>query len=307
MGVLVEYTGADRSVVYQEGVFLGSFAARSSTTGVGTVGAPLHFRVRPERWPTNRGIKLVPRPVDLELGAGLTVPSIPAGWEQRSPYRDYDTIHVTTMANLVANPTVRALPGWTAVEAMVIMTELAPSNLANYASIKANAALLSPVMRVFPGHRVGAHHTPAAVQVDTTGSFLFADWCSLSRWQAMADLWRDYVIPLCDPDDPRVYISAENYGASSSAEPTVVSLTAAGFNEAQVPRRPHGARRRRQHAPPRQAPDRSLRSRLRSPDLGDAGRLRALVQIPRVDRHDLPRRRRRRRPAAEPHGPSAGR
>jgi hypothetical protein len=223
--------GGQRQVVYQDGSFQGIFANPYCTaTGIGTEASPLHFKIRPSSGWTTTAQRLVVRTYDT---VELSPPSLPSGWESRSPLRDYDTLWVTTMANLVANPTVRsdARTRWPSTEAMVILTELQASNLANYASIKANAALLSPAMRVFPGYRVGAHHL-AQASPSGAGTFVFSDWMDANRWLAMTALWRDVVIPLCDADDPRVYISAENYGPDS-AEPTLTSLAANGYTEAQ--------------------------------------------------------------------------
>lgn len=219
--VAIEYTGSDRIVAYQEYAFLGSFRSRSSTTGVGTVASPMHFRIRPERWPVNRGIKLVPRPVDLSISLAPPIAStMPADQFTNNPFRIFANgggraDWLTTSVNLAANPTIRANE-FGKITAHV--GAQSPENTSNaqftqMVTTLANCAALSPPMPAYPFFRVFPSTTMPFASI-----FDIAYWTTAATWLHNCALVRH-------SGDPRIGLDTEVYSTvAQGTEPTLDTI-----------------------------------------------------------------------------------
>lgn len=166
-------------------------------------------------------------------GGTTTFPVIPSGWEQRVPFRIYRQPDVLPLIeNLAENPTRRTTT-YANAEMYCLTQDFRAAYLTDVANAITNGRALEPLMYVFPAARVGVYSDPEAYLSSSGGSaFTFSKWVDRTYWARLAEIWEELLIPLCHADDPRIGLSTENYGIGT-AEPTVTSLTGAGYTVAQ--------------------------------------------------------------------------
>lgn len=216
----------DEAVVYRDGAFRGTFASLSTVTGAGTSADRMHFRVKPVRgWPEGSNV-LRTRIVEQGPQVGIDNPE-PVGWESRYDYRQFQdaTLMQAYLDNLAANPSIRATHPHSNMTAQCMVQDTDAPRLAGLDACVTKANALSPVMEIYPGIRV----------MPSTSSNL-TTWCSLSHWEDMASKV-ETLLGYRQAGDPRIALDAEAYGSAgfggSNNEPSVTTLTAAGFTEAQ--------------------------------------------------------------------------
>jgi hypothetical protein len=156
-------------------------------------------------------------PAGLAFSAGIREPT---GSELRYMARQYGTLIGPILTNLTNNPSEYGVGSpWRETDWHSMLHDATSQYTTIYNSVKAQAAAMSPPMKVIPGLRLMADAPSGGIEL----------WCSLSRWTTMAAKVA-IQLALRSDDDPRIDWDIEGY-ASSGLECTPGTLAAGGFTE----------------------------------------------------------------------------
>lgn len=205
--VTISVGGAAESSAFASGALGASFQLGGSTvSGSGTSASPYVFSLRPNGgWSSTS---------DIRLFITETASGEPSGFGDYYDLRQFQNYTDDLLTNLAANPSERT-GAYASVAIQCLVQDTDAGSLSGLATSITLANALSPVMPIYPGIRV----MPSMTTI--------ASWMDESYWETMATKI-ETVLGYRQSGDPRIALDIEGYGGTA-AEPTVSTLTAAGY------------------------------------------------------------------------------